>query len=109
MSALPSCSRASQPEICWGEQLSFRRLATSLASRLLPAKRHALGRVASSHAFDSAKVARYCSAPPFRWISRLIVDADRPGCLAIHRTESPCAKLREISSRSVDVSALALR
>ena len=49
------------------------------------------------------------SRPPLRPISRLTVDAARPSVTAIERIEPPATTPREISSRSDNVSAVAVK
>src|ERR671921_1671840 len=62
------------------------------------------GRQADRSACHWAVVARYASPPlrvaALRRSSREIVDADRPSRRPISRTEWPCTKRSEISSRS---------
>lgn len=53
----------------------------------------------------SAPADRYCSGPPLRFTSRLIVEGDLPKSCAIERRDCPVARPREISSRSDKVRA----
>jgi hypothetical protein len=74
--------------------------ATSIRSSGSAASLAGFGRFARCRAACSARSARYWRGPPLRLISRLIVDGARPSRRAMHRTDSPAATPREISSRS---------
>ena len=65
----------------------------------------ALGRSARSHVAASATAARYPRRPPCRPTSRLTVDVGRPSCTASWLKDTPVARPREISSRSLTVRA----
>ena len=73
-----------------------------LRSRAHDASFDGFGRRARRTAALSAGHARYRRRPPFVVTSREIVDGDRPSRRAIDRNDSPPARPREISSRSVN-------
>src|SRR5271168_5160398 len=93
------------PETCSGDQSSISLLTTILRNRSWVARRHCLGRRADSHASESASLSRYSERPPCRATSLLTVEAARLRLAAISRIDEPEAIPREISSRSVSVSA----
>ena len=97
-------SLASTPAICSGHQSSASLSATYARSTGSRASKHAFGRRARRHARSSASMARYLRRPRLRAISRLTVDGARPSARAICRNESPRARPREMSSRSLRAS-----
>ena len=78
--------------------------ATTSRRRGTAASLQGFGRRAWSHARSSARAARYPWRPPWRRISRLMVDGARRSRSAIVGNE-PLARPREITSRSVIESA----
>jgi len=104
---LPSSGNScfSHPAICSGDQSRLSLRATITCNLGCTASRHGFGRRASFHACASASVARYRWRPPWRAMSRLTVEGDRPIPAAIWRIEVSAAMPREISSRSASVSA----
>src|SRR5271154_6616900 len=95
----------SHPETCSGDQSSTSLLTTISRNRSWMARRHSLGRRADSQATESASLARYMERPPCRATSLLTVDAARLRLVAISRIDEPDAIPREMSPRSVRVSA----
>ena len=95
----------SHPETCSGDQSSISLLTTISRSGSWMARRHCLGRRADFQASESASLARYMERPPCRATSLLTVEAARLRLVAISRIDQPDAIPREISSRSVSVSA----
>ena len=90
--------------MCSGDQSPCRVLATSRCRAGDVASRQGWGRRARSQARASATAARYAQRPPWRGISRLMVDGARPTDAAIWRMERGFAMPRDLSARSASVS-----
>src|SRR5665213_567048 len=95
----------SHPAICSGDQSKLNLPATTFCRLAFMPSLHCLGRLACSHACESASDARYLFRPPLRAISRLTVEGALPIMIAICRIDALAAMPREISSRSARLSA----
>ena len=95
----------SQPEICCGAQRCASCWATNAQSSGLRASLHGCGRSVNCCALHSASTGRHRLRPPWRLISRLTVDADRPIRFEISRSDTSSSKPIAMNLRSSNDSA----